>query len=108
MPLKARLQPNVADNQPQRVTRFLRSPLFPIFMIIFVDFLGLGITIPVLPLFAQREFGASGFQIALIFSAYFFAQLIAAPQLGRMSDRFGRRPVLLLSQLGTFAGFVIS
>ncbi|MEK7311857.1 MAG: MFS transporter, partial [Chloroflexota bacterium] len=83
-----------APNQIQRLTQFLRSPLFPIFMIVFVDVLGFGITIPVLPLFAQNTFGASAIQVTLLQSAYFLAQFIASPQLGRMSDKYGRRPVL--------------
>jgi len=91
-----------------RLARFLRSPFFPIFMIVFVDVLGLGITIPVLPLFAQNEFGATALQITLLQSTYFLAQFIASPQLGRLSDRFGRRPVLLLSQSGTFTALLIS
>ncbi len=82
--------------------------MFPIFMIVFVDVLGFGITIPVLPLFAQNEFKATAFQITTIASAYFLAQFIASPQLGRMSDKFGRRPVLLVSQAGTLAAFLIS
>jgi DHA1 family tetracycline resistance protein-like MFS transporter len=68
----------------------------------------LGITIPVLPLFAQNEFGASPFQITLLASAYFLAQFIASPQLGRLSDRFGRRPVLLVSQSGSLTALLIS
>lgn len=91
-----------------RFLNFIRSPLFPIFMIVFVDVLGFGITIPVLPLFAQNTFQAGPQQITLLQSAYFLAQFIAAPQLGRWSDRFGRRPVLLLSQSGTLAAFLIS
>jgi DHA1 family tetracycline resistance protein-like MFS transporter len=77
-------------------------------MIVFVDVLGLGITIPVLPLFAQNEFAASPLQITLLQSAYFLAQFIASPQLGRWSDRLGRRPVLLLSQAGTLAALLTS
>ncbi|MBI3244308.1 MAG: MFS transporter [Chloroflexi bacterium] len=101
-------QTQESENQFVRFARFLRSPLFPIFMIMFVDVLGVGMTIPVLPLFAQNQFGASAFQITLITSAYFLAQFIASPQLGRMSDKFGRRPVLLVSQSGTLAAFLIS
>ncbi|MBM4422892.1 MAG: MFS transporter [Chloroflexi bacterium] len=99
-----------ADNLPvgQRLARFLRSPLFPIFMIVFVDVLGFGITIPVLPLYAQNQFGAGPLQITLLQSAYFLAQFFASPQLGRLSDKHGRRPVLLLSQTGTLAAFLIS
>lgn len=100
--------PQDSANPFTRFARFLRSPMFPIFMIVFVDVLGIGITIPVLPLFAQNEFGASAFQITTIASAYFLAQFIASPQLGRLSDKFGRRPVLLVSQAGTLAAFLIS
>lgn len=96
--------PTFAD----RARGFLKSPFFPIFMIVFVDVIGFGITIPVLPLFAQNAFDASPLQITLLQSAYFAAQFIASPQLGRWSDRFGRRPVLLFSQAGTLLAFLIS
>ena len=60
-------------------------------MIVFVDVLGLGITLPVLPLYAQNVFGASATQITLLASVYFTAQFLASPRLGRLSDRVGRR-----------------
>ncbi|MEP7198519.1 MAG: MFS transporter, partial [Chloroflexota bacterium] len=88
--------------------KFFRSPLFPIFMIVFVDVMGFGITLPVLPLYAQGEFGATATQIALIASVYFLAQFIASPILGRLSDRVGRRPVLILSQAGTVIALGLS
>jgi DHA1 family tetracycline resistance protein-like MFS transporter len=100
--------PNILSNQFTRFGRFLRSPLFPIFMIVFVDVLGLGITIPVLPLYAQNIFGATATQITLLSSAYFAAQFLASPRLGRLSDRVGRRPVLILSQSGTFTALLVS
>lgn len=87
---------------------FLRSPRFPIFMIVFVDVLGLGITIPVLPLFAQNQLGASASQITLMTSIFFTAQFFAAPYLGRLSDRVGRRPVLILSQAGTLTALLMN
>ena len=65
----------------------IRSPRFPIFMIVFVDVLGLGITIPVLPLYAQGTLGADVTQIASLTSVFFAAQFFAAPHLGRWSDR---------------------
>jgi DHA1 family tetracycline resistance protein-like MFS transporter len=77
-------------------------------MIVFVDVLGFGITIPVLPLFAQDTFKAAPLQITLLQSVYFLAQFIASPQLGRWSDRLGRRPILLVSQAGTLIAFLIS
>jgi DHA1 family tetracycline resistance protein-like MFS transporter len=92
----------------QRFLGFLRSPLFPIFMIVFVDVLGLGITIPVLPLFAQNELGAQPQLITALTSVYFAAALIAGPILGRLSDRFGRRPVLIASQAGTFTALLLT
>ncbi|MBI4769679.1 MAG: MFS transporter, partial [Chloroflexi bacterium] len=87
---------------------FLRSPQFPIFMIVFVDVLGLGITLPVLPLFAQNQLGAAAWQITTLTSVYFLAQFIASPWLGRLSDRVGRRPVLILSQGGTLAALLLT
>jgi DHA1 family tetracycline resistance protein-like MFS transporter len=87
---------------------FFRSPLFPIFMIVFVDVLGLGITIPVLPLFAKNNLGATAQMITGLTSVFFAAQLFAGPLLGRLSDKFGRRPVLIASQLGTFGALLLT
>jgi len=87
---------------------FLRSPLFAIFLIVFVDVLGVGITVPVLPLFAKNQLGASAFEVGLISAVYFAVQTLAAPQLGRLSDRVGRRPVLIISQLGTLTALLMS
>jgi DHA1 family tetracycline resistance protein-like MFS transporter len=83
-----------------------KSPLIPIFLIVFVDILGLTIILPLLPFYAER-LGASPFVVGLLVSIYAFCQLIAGPILGRISDRVGRKPVLLVSQLGTFIGFLI-
>ncbi len=87
---------------------FFRSPLFPIFMVVFVDALGFGITLPVLPLYMQGEFGATATQVAGIASFYFVAQFLAAPQVGRWSDHYGRRPLLIASQMITFISFLLS
>ena len=54
------------------MTRFLRSPKFPIFLIVFVDVIGLGITIPVLPVYAEGYFNLSGIEIAGLPSLFFF------------------------------------
>ncbi len=91
-----------------RTGGFLRSPRFPIFMIVFVDVLGLGITIPVLPLFAQNDLGAAAAQITALASVFFAAQFFASPWLGRLSDRFGRRPVLIVSQIGTLTALLVT
>lgn len=83
-----------------------RSALIPIFFIVFVDILGLTIMIPFLPFYAQK-FGATPTVVGAVISSYAIFQLVSGPILGSLSDRYGRRPVLLLSQLGTFIGFAI-
>jgi MFS transporter, DHA1 family, tetracycline resistance protein len=83
-----------------------KSPLLPIFLIVSVDVLGLTIILPLLPFYAEH-FGASAATVGLLVSLYAFCQLIAGPILGRLSDHMGRRPLLLVSQLGTFIGFLI-
>ena len=90
------------------MTSFFRSAKFPIFLIVFVDVIGLGITIPVLPVYAQASFNLTGVQIAALTSLFFAAQFIGAPLLGRLSDRIGRRPVLIASQLGTLTGAILT
>jgi MFS transporter, DHA1 family, tetracycline resistance protein len=77
-----------------------------LFLTVFIDLLGFGIVIPFLPLFAERlGVGAAG--IGLVLSIYSLMQLIFAPILGRISDRVGRRPVILLGLLGSSIGYVI-
>ena len=83
-----------------------KSPLVPIFLIVSVDVLGLTIILPLLPFYAEK-FGASPSVVGLLVSTYALCQLIAGPMLGRMSDHMGRRPLLLVSQMGTLAGFLI-
>jgi len=82
------------------------SPRALIFGTIFLDLVGFGIVIPVLPLYAER-FGASPLVIGLLLGSYSAMQCLFAPILGRLSDRVGRRPVLLLSVIGTSAGFLL-
>src|ERR1051325_6314125 len=82
------------------------SPLFPIFLIVLVDVLGLTIILPLLPFYAE-SLGATPAILGFIVSTYAVCQLIAGPPLGHLSDRVGRRPVLLVSQIGTCIGFLI-
>ncbi len=77
-------------------------------MIVFVDVLGTGIVTPVIPLYAQGAFNATPLQITALTTVFFAAQFVAAPQLGRLSDRVGRRPVLILSQIGTASALFLS
>ena len=88
------------------LARTFRSPLAVIFGTIFLDLIGFGIVIPVLPLYAER-FQASPLVIGLLLGVYSLMQCIFAPILGRLSDRVGRRPVLLLSVIGTSLGFLL-
>ncbi len=80
--------------------------ILPIFVIVLVDLLGLTIIIPLLPLYAA-SFGATPFTIGLVGAAYPLMQLIGGPLLGSLSDRYGRKPVLIVSQIGTFIGFLL-
>ncbi len=80
--------------------------VLPIIVIVLVDLIGLSIIIPLLPLFAAR-FGATPFTIGILQATYPMMQFVGAPILGRLSDRFGRKPILIISQLGTLAGFIL-
>jgi len=84
----------------------LRSPLLPIFLTVFVDVLGLTLMLPLLPFYTEH-FGGSPTTVGLLIASYAFCQLISGPILGRISDRVGRKPVLLVSQAGTFAAFLM-
>lgn len=72
----------------------------------FIDLLGFGLILPLLPYYAEA-YGASDFVTGLLVASYAATQLIGAPVLGRLSDRYGRRPLLLVSIAGTVIGFLI-
>ena len=71
-----------------------------------MNLVGFGIIIPLLPFYAQT-FGASPLVIGLLFASFSLSQLVASPILGDLSDRWGRRPVLIFSLLGTVVSFVM-
>lgn len=79
--------------------------LSSIFLIVFIDLLGFSLILPLLPFYAQ-SFGASPAVVGLLVASYAGVQMISAPILGRLSDRFGRRPILLVSIFGSFLGFI--
>jgi len=82
------------------------KPLLAIFLIVFINLLGFGLILPLLPYYAAT-FGASDTVIGLLVASYAAAQLIGAPILGRLSDRYGRKPILLLSLFGTLVSLLM-
>jgi len=85
-----------------------RTTLRLIFLTLFIDMIGFGIVIPVLPLYAEgSRFNATENQLAWIVGIYSLLQVVCAPIIGKISDRVGRRPVLAVSILGTAIGFAI-
>jgi predicted MFS family arabinose efflux permease len=80
--------------------------LVPTAIVVAVDATALGIILPLLPFYSQ-QLGATPFMIGALMSVYAACQLVAGPMVGMLSDRYGRRNVLLLSQVGTFAGLVM-
>jgi DHA1 family tetracycline resistance protein-like MFS transporter len=83
-----------------------RASLRVVFGIVALDLIGFGILIPQLGVYGVK-FGASPFLVGLLLSVYSLFQLLFAPVLGQLSDRYGRRPVLLLSLAGSMAGYVL-
>jgi len=83
-----------------------RSPLFVLFLTVFIDLIGFGIVIPILPLYAEH-FHASPVAIGWLTGIYSGMQIIFTPILGKLSDRWGRRPVLFISVVGTAVGFAL-
>ena len=94
-------------NEPQAFrTAPRRRALLTVFLTILLDLIGFGMILPFLTFYAQ-EFQATPLQIGLLFSSYSLTQLLCAPLLGRLSDRVGRRPVLLASIAGSAVCYVI-
>ncbi len=83
-----------------------RSPLFPIFLVVLVDVFGFSLVIPLLAIYAEH-FAASPMEATLLVSVFAACQLVSGPILGQISDRVGRKPVLIVSQIGTLIGFIV-
>jgi DHA1 family tetracycline resistance protein-like MFS transporter len=77
-----------------------RPSLLIIFLSVFIDLVGFGIVMPLLPIYSKR-FGASGLEIGMIIASFSVMQFLFAPAWGRLSDRIGRRPVILVSNAGS-------
>jgi MFS transporter, DHA1 family, tetracycline resistance protein len=78
-----------------------------VFLIVVVDVLGLTLMIPLLPFYAE-SMGAGPAQVGWLIGIYAACQLVSGPLLGRLSDTTGRKPLLIVSQLGTFVGFIVT
>ncbi|MCC2655208.1 MAG: major facilitator superfamily 1 [Panacagrimonas sp.] len=82
------------------------SALFPITLIAFLDVLAFAMVMPMLPFYAQ-DLGATPAQVGALIATYAVFALFSGPLLGRAADRFGRKPILLLSQVGSLLGFAM-
>ena len=88
--------------------KFFTPPLILIFLIVFIDLIGFGMVIPILPIYAQNApFLASPWEIGWLVSIYSWMQFVFSPLLGKLSDKYGRRPILFISLLGSAAGYVV-
>jgi len=83
-----------------------KASLLVIFLTVFIDLIGFGIVLPVLPLYA-KTYGAAGIIAGLIVASYSLMQFLFAPWWGRLSDRIGRRPVLLISTAGACISYIL-
>src|ERR1700731_4917922 len=94
------------SNPLQTTGNRLFSPLPILLLTVFIDMVGFGIVVPVLPLYTER-FGASPFTIGMLVAVYSGMGFIFSPIVGALSDRLGRRSILLLSTMGQATGFFI-
>ena len=83
-----------------------KTSLLVLFLTVFIDLIGFGMVIPFLPFYA-REYGASGVMVGAVVGVYSIMQFFFAPVWGRLSDRIGRRPVLLISLGASFTGYLL-
>ena len=101
-------QPIAGADRPAAREKFFTTPLIIIFVTVFIDLIGFGMVIPILPFYAETSpFNATPFEIGMLFSIYSWMQFFFAPILGRLSDRYGRRPVLFVSLLGSAVGYFV-
>lgn len=89
------------------MARLARSPLFLMALTVFIDITGFGLILPLLPFWAER-LGAGPVGVGLILTVYALAQFLFTPVLGSLSDRYGRRPVILISLLIEALGFALT
>ncbi|MDQ3064371.1 MAG: MFS transporter, partial [Acidobacteriota bacterium] len=96
---------NISEKEDEK---FYTTPLIIIFVTVFIDLIGFGMVIPILPFYAETApFNATPFEIGILFSIYSWMQFFFSPILGRLSDRYGRRPILFISLLGSAIGYFV-
>ena len=83
-----------------------RRAMFTIFTIVVTDLIGFGIIIPLLPTISQN-LGITGFSLGLLTASYAIAQFISSPILGNLSDKYGRKPILIISKAGTVIAYIL-
>ena len=83
-----------------------RAVLLPVFLIVLVDVFGMTLVIPLLAIYAET-FGATPLQATMLVSVFAVCMLLSGPIIGHASDRHGRKRMLILSQIGTFIGFIV-
>lgn len=84
-----------------------KERLATVFLIVLTNTIGATVILPMLPLYVEKQFGATPLQATLVIAAFYAAQILAAPWLGKLSDRFGRRPILIISQIGTIFAYLM-
>ena len=88
--------------------KFLTAPLITIFVTVFIDLIGFGMVIPILPYYANTEpYNATPRDIGFLFASYSLMQFLFSPILGRLSDNYGRRPILVFSIIGSAVGYFL-
>src|SRR5690349_13426222 len=100
------MQFRTKSRMSNRVATANKRTLGLIFFVMLMDVIGLSIIIPVVPFIVQR-FNNDAFMVTALTGIYAAAQFLAAPALGKISDRVGRRPVLLISVLGSALGYLV-
>lgn len=96
------------NNLASESDKFFTTPLVIIFTTVFIDLIGFGMVIPILPYYANTPpFNATPREIGFLVASYSLMQFFFSPVLGRLSDKYGRRPILFISLLGSAAGYLV-
>ena len=102
-------EPSVEKAASPETEKFFTTPLIIIFITVFIDLIGFGIVLPILPIYAETDpFNATPFEVGMLFAIYSWMQFFFTPILGKLSDRYGRRPILFISLLGSALGWRLS